>query len=45
MSATSSAAGSTLLPAPMEEITGTPAFFAFSMIASFPLTVSMASTT
>ena len=43
MSATRNAVGSSLLPAPIEDITGTPATFARFIISSLPVTVSMAS--
>ena len=45
ISATRKAVGSVLFPAPMELITGVPAARAASISASFPLTVSIASTT
>ena len=45
MSVTSKRVGSILLPAPMEQMMGTPASLHFITRASLPVTVSMASTT
>ena len=45
MSATSKAEASTLFPAPIDDMTGTFAALAHSMMASLPVTVSMASMT